>query len=136
MCTSIIQTVTTKFTEGKQLSTSYTTLLNISEIQCVRKCTKERQTGGCTLAGYNKVTKSCYLSVDGLQDVLDTADKMFGVFFYKLEQTGNKRKMVIIVLVKSLLVIYNDKLCGQQKTNVLHYNICTYMVKTILGLYP
>jgi len=83
-----MQIVATKFTPGKILSTSYTTLQKISKTQCVEKCNKERQTGGCTLAGYNKATRSCYLSVDGPQDVLDTTDEMYGVFFYEPDQTG------------------------------------------------
>jgi len=83
-----VQSVTTKFTEGKILSTSYTTLLKISKIQCVERCNKEKKTNGCTLAGYNKATRSCYLSVDGPQDVLDTTDEMHGVFFYEPDQTG------------------------------------------------
>jgi len=85
-----IQSVTTTFTEGKKVSTSYKTLPKISKIQCVERCNKERETDGCTLAGYNKAMRSCYLSVDGPQDVLDTTDEMYGVFFYESEQTGKK----------------------------------------------
>jgi len=87
LCTTTLQSVTTELTEGKKLSTSYKTLQRISKIQCVERCNKEKQTGGCTLAGYNKATKSCFLSVDGPQDILD-ADKTYGVFFYEPEQTG------------------------------------------------
>jgi len=90
LCTANIQSVITKFTEGKKVSTSYTTLQKISKTQCVERCNKEKQTGRCTLAGYNKATRSCYLSVDGPQDVLDTTDEMYGVFFYESEQTGKK----------------------------------------------
>jgi len=88
LCMATIQTVQTKFTEGKKLSTSYTTLQRISKVKCVEICSKEKQTGGCTLAGYNKATRTCYLSVDGPQDVLDTTDEMFGVFFYEPDQAG------------------------------------------------
>jgi len=88
LCMATIQSVKTKFTEGKKLSTSHTTLQGISKIKCVEKCSKEKQTGGCTLAGYNKATKTCYLSVDGPQDVFDTTDEMFGVFFYEPDQAG------------------------------------------------
>jgi len=87
-CVATIQSVTTKFTEGKILSTSYTTLQKMSKIQCVERCNKEKQTGGCTLAGYNKATRSCFLSVDGPQDVLDTTDEAYGVFFYEPDQYG------------------------------------------------
>jgi len=81
MCTANIQSVMTTFTEKTRVATSHTTLQNISDIQCVRKCSKERQTGGCTLAGYNKATVTCYLSIDDPQDVLGTSDEMSGVFF-------------------------------------------------------
>jgi len=94
LCMATIQSVKTKFTEGKKPLTSYTTLQRISKIQCVERCSKEKQTGGCTLAGYNKATKTCYLSVDDAQDVLDTTDEMFGVFFYKPDQTGRFHVML------------------------------------------
>jgi len=42
----------------------------------------------CTLAGYNKATKTCYPSVDDTQDVLDTTGEMTGVFFYEPGLTG------------------------------------------------
>jgi len=88
VCVATIQSVTTKFTTGKKLSTNYATLHKISKIQCVERCNKEKQTGGCTLAGYNKATKNCYLSVDGPHDVLDTTDETYGVFFYEPDQYG------------------------------------------------
>jgi len=95
MCTASLQSVTTKFTEGKKLSTSYTTFQKISKIQCVERCNKDRQTGGCTLAGYNKATRSCYLSVDDPEDVLDTTDEAYGVFFYEPDQTGNVNNFLV-----------------------------------------
>jgi len=88
LCTASIQSVMTKFTEKKSVATSHTKLHDISDIQCVRKCNKGRQTRGCTLAEYNKATKTCYLSVDDPQDVLDTTDEMSGVFFYETDATG------------------------------------------------
>jgi len=95
MCTATIQSVATKFTGGKKLSTSYSTLEKISKIQCVERCNKDKQTGGCTLAGYNKATRNCYLSVDGPQDVLDTTDEAYGVFFYEQDQTGNNQILLL-----------------------------------------
>jgi len=83
-----IQSVTTLFTEKKFVATTHTTLQNISKIKCVERCNQERQNGRCTLAGYNKATKTCYLSVDDPQDVLDTTDEMTGVFFYEPELNG------------------------------------------------
>jgi len=88
LCVATIQSVTTQFTEGKKLSTNYATLQKVSKIQCVERCNKDKQTGGCTLAGYNKATRNCYLSVDGPQDVLDTTDEAYGVFFYEPDQSG------------------------------------------------
>jgi len=82
------QSVTTMFTEKKCVATSHTTLQKISKIKCVEKCNQERQNGRCTLAGYNKATKTCYLSVDDPQDVLDTTDDMTGVFFYEPKHSG------------------------------------------------
>ena len=83
-----IQSLTTMFTEKKCVATSHTTLQKISKIKCVEKCNQEKQKGRCTLAGYNKATKTCYLSVDDPLDVLDTDDEMTGVFFYHPEPTG------------------------------------------------
>ena len=88
LCNANIQSVTSKFTEKKCVATSHTTLQKISKIKCVEKCNQERQKGMCTLAGYNKATKTCYLSVDDPQDVLDTADEMTGVYFYEPQPTG------------------------------------------------
>ena len=88
LCMATIQSVKTNFTVGKKLSTSYATLQKISKIRCVERCAEDKQTGACKLAGYNKATKTCYLSVDGPQDVLDTTDEMFGVFFYEPDQTS------------------------------------------------
>ena len=88
LCNAKIQSVTTEFTGKKCVATSHTTLQKISKIKCVEKCNQERQNGRCTLAGYNKATKTCYLSVDDPLDVLDTDDEMTGVFFYQPEPTG------------------------------------------------
>jgi len=87
LCTAS-KTVKAKFTEKKQPLTSHTTLQSVSEIQCVKRCNKDRQTGECTLAGYNKAMRSCYLSVDGPHDVLDTTDEMSGIFFFEPDQTS------------------------------------------------
>ena len=89
-----IQSVKTKFTQGKKPLTSHTTLQGISKIQCVERCSKEKLTGACTLAGYNKATKTCHLSVDDPQDVLDTTDEMVGVFFYEPGQKGRFQVMI------------------------------------------
>jgi len=88
MCNADIQTVTTRFTEKKSVATSHTTLQKISKIQCVEKCNKERQNGKCSMAGYNKATKTCYLSNDDQQNAQDTDDEMTGVFLYEPDLTG------------------------------------------------
>jgi len=88
LCNANIQSVTTMFTRKKCVANSHTTLQKISKIKCVEKCNQERQKGRCTLAGYNKATKTCYLSVDDPQDVLDSTDDMTGVFFYETQPTG------------------------------------------------
>ena len=94
-CTANIRSVMTKFTEKKSVATSHTTIQNISKVRCVEKCNKERQNDRCTLAGYNKATKTCYLSVDDPLDAMDTTDEMSGVFFFEPESTG---KFSILIL--------------------------------------
>jgi len=88
LCNADILSVTTKFTEKKSVATSYTTLQKISKIKCVEKCNKDRQNGRCTLAEYNKATKTCYLSDDDPQAALDTDDEMTGVYFYEPNLAG------------------------------------------------
>ena len=88
LCYADIQSVATKFTEMKSVVTSYVTLQDISKIKCVEKCNKERQNNRCTLAAYDKRTKTCYLSDDDPMNVLDTENKMIGVFFYEPCVTG------------------------------------------------
>jgi len=87
LCSATIQSVTTRFTEKKKVATSHTTLQNFSKIKCVERCNKENRNGRCTLAGYNKATKTCFLSVDDPQDALDATDEMSGVFFYEPESS-------------------------------------------------
>ena len=72
----------------EKTTTSHTTLQKISKIKCVERFNKERESGRSTLAGYNKATKTCYLSNEDPLDVLDTNDEMTGVFFYEPEPTG------------------------------------------------
>ena len=96
LCTASIESLTTRFTEKKCVATSHTTLENISKIKWVERCNKERQNGRCTLAGYNKATKTCYLSVDDPHNALDTPDEMAGVFFYEPDPNG---KSVLLTLL-------------------------------------
>jgi len=103
LCTASIEILTTRFTEKKCVATSHTTLENISKIKCVERCNKERQNGRFTLAGYNKATKTCYLSVDDPQNALDTPDEMVGVFFYEPDPNG---KSVLLTLLM-FDILYN-----------------------------
>jgi len=84
LCNANIESLRFTFTGKKVVNTTHTTLHDISDIQCARKCTKERQNGRCTLAGYDKRTKTCYLSDDDPLNVVDTGDGMIGVFFYEM----------------------------------------------------
>ena len=81
VATAAIDTVATTFTNGKFVATSHTTLQPFSKIQCVEKCHQEERKGMCSLAAYNKATKTCYLSTDSQQDVVDVSDESVGVFF-------------------------------------------------------
>jgi len=81
ICGATILTSAAMFTKGKAVLTSHTTLQPYSKIQCAEKCFEEGQNGRCSVAGYNKVLKACYLSVDSLQDVVNVADEMSGVLY-------------------------------------------------------
>jgi len=88
LCTATIESATARFTENKYVATSHTTLQKISKIKCVERCNQERQKGMCTLAGYNKATKTCYLIIDDPQDALDTPDEMASIIFYESDPIG------------------------------------------------
>jgi len=83
ICETSIATTSAQFAKRKVVATSYKTIQSLSKIQCVEKCFEEGRNGMCNVAGYNKRTKECYLSVDSPQDVLDVTDEMAGVFFYE-----------------------------------------------------
>jgi len=71
------------FVGRKTVSTSYRTLERLSIVQCVEKCYNEGKLGRCTVAGYNRATQTCRLSMDSSHDVEDTADASSGVFVYE-----------------------------------------------------
>jgi len=115
LCNATIRNVKTKFIKKKLVTVSHTTL-KISKIQCVDICSKERQTGECTLAGYNKTSQTCFLSADDPKNVLDTTDEMSGVFFYETEPTGmiNIFLNIIILFVNKFAykyILYLFKIC-------------------------
>ena len=80
-CGALIIEKDTRFVNRKCVGTSRMTLQQYSKIKCVQKCHEENTKGLCNVAGYNKATKTCYLSMDSHQDVLDVADDMSGVYF-------------------------------------------------------
>jgi len=82
LCKAVFQTTATHLTMGKTVATPYLTLFSYSDIKCVRKCFNERKQNRCSVAGYDKATETCFLSNDGQQELLDTADEAVGVFFY------------------------------------------------------
>ena len=81
MCLGNIQTIESQFSKGKKVATSYKTLQSYSKIKCSEKCFDEKRQNRCSVAGYNTATRTCFLSNDGPQDLLD-ADEEFGVFLY------------------------------------------------------
>jgi len=79
-CSADIQEVRTQFITNKVLSSSYATKQHISKLKCVEWCSRDRKMGKCKMAGYNKYSKTCSLSMDNPADALDVADEMTGVF--------------------------------------------------------
>lgn len=76
-----IQTAQTNLIRSKKVATSYMTLQSYSKIKCVDKCLDEKRQNRCNVAGYNKATRTCFLSNDSQQDLLD-AYKDFGVILF------------------------------------------------------
>ena len=83
------QGIYTTFTKGKAVASSHTNLQQCSQIQCVRKCFEEGKKGACSVAGYNKATKVCYLSTDSEDAIVDVADDLSGVFLVPQPTQGN-----------------------------------------------
>jgi len=100
VCSATIQNVMTRFTVNKSVATSYTTLQKISKIECAIRCHKERLNGRCTLAGYNKATRTCYLSVDNPQDIIDTTDDTSGVVFFEPDPLGKHSFINFELIIK------------------------------------
>jgi len=86
------------FVNGKTVATSYLTIQSFSEVRCVERCYKEGKQGRCNIAGYNKATNSCLLSMDSQQDVVDSTDDSNGVFIFQQEPLattqGNKTELL------------------------------------------
>jgi len=79
-CDANMWTSVTEFTKGKAVSTNYKTFERFSEARCVKKCNDERKNDMCSVAGYNRASRVCSLSVDSLDDLVDVADDIAGVF--------------------------------------------------------
>jgi len=84
-CMATFQSTKTQYTMGKRVATSYMTLQPYSKIQCAVKCLDEKRQGRCSYAGYNAPTQKCYLSNDNQNELLETADGDFGVFYSDIE---------------------------------------------------
>ena len=69
----------------------------------MERCNQEKQKGMCTLAGYNKATKTCYLSIDDPQAVLDTTDDMAGVLIFEPIFSG------ILILLNNKRLLFVNK---------------------------
>ena len=79
-------TIKSKCMSRKSVETSQMTLYNHSEIHCVLKYYEENTKGMCSVAGYNKTTQTCHLSVDIHHDVLDFDQETSVVCFLSQEQ--------------------------------------------------
>ena len=80
-CGALIIEKDTRFVGRKCVGSSRMTLHHYSKIKCVQKCHEESTKGLCNVAGYDKGTKTCYLSMDSPQDVLDVDNESSGVYF-------------------------------------------------------
>ena len=79
LCGATLQ-ISATFIAGKSVATNHTALRPYSEIQCAAKCFEEGRYNRCRIAGYNRETHACYLSLDILQEVVDVVDQNVGIF--------------------------------------------------------
>jgi len=79
-CNANFQEFKASLMPRKTVATSYLTLERYSHIRCVEKCYTEGKQGRCTIAAFNTATRSCRLSMDSEQDVVDTPDDSNIVF--------------------------------------------------------
>ena len=145
-----IKTVETTFTKGKTVATSHTVLQPVSKSHCVERCHQEEKQGSCTIAGYNKNTRACYLSVDSQHDVVDVADESLGVFFLKgntvymifrdlffynvhLRECVNASAVCFIIIFKLLYYENCENNAFRIKPYTYVYCTCTYGVSDNLN---
>ena len=108
-CVALIIEQDTRFVNGKCVGSSRMTLHHCSKIKCVQKCHEESTKGLCNLAGYDKATKTCYLSMDRPQDVLDVDDDSSGVYFM---ETGTLKITFLVDLAKcekEKITVFKDR---------------------------
>jgi len=116
-----IQTTQTTYTKGKMVATSHTTIQPISKIQCVERCNEESKRNRCSIAGYDKSLKACYLSVDNQTDVVNVANENVGVFFFQQSRCMNKPVVLSITFWNTKYTIIfetllpDSKLCANQE---------------------
>jgi len=108
ICSTTIQEVKTNFVQNKLLSTSYATKQPSSQLYCVQLCSRDKQFGKCRIAGYNKSSKECKLSMDYPHTLLNVDDARNGVFFYGKRYILLLIKKKIEVLSESALRIINN----------------------------
>jgi len=98
----VIQTLGTTFTKGKALAGSHKTIQPYSKVQCVRRCFEEGRFNRCSIAGYNKAARACYLSIDDYPVIVDTPDESSGVFFNEElnGETTGIRAIITFVFLK------------------------------------
>ena len=98
VCWASIQTTQTTFTKGKMVGTSHTTIQPFSKIQCVEKCQEESKRNSCSIAGYDKTLKACYLSTYTQANVVNVANDNVGVVFFQQLQGRCKNKSILFKL--------------------------------------
>jgi len=83
-----VQDVRAQLTVRKRVASSYTAIQPYSKIQCVKKYVEEGRRGRCSVAGYDKDIKTCYLSIDSKVSVMAVTNKMSGVFVIQQQEAG------------------------------------------------
>jgi len=88
-CNANFQEFRASLMPRKTVATSYLTLERYSHMRCVEKCYAEGKQGRCTIAAFNKATRSCRLSMDSQCDILDTSDDSSGVYTFQHVTQGS-----------------------------------------------
>lgn len=77
------ETIRRKFVKGKAVLNSYKTIQSLSKQQCLAKCFQDSKHDMCRIAGYSIATRTCQLSLDSNQDVLEADNDENGIFYVK-----------------------------------------------------